>query len=152
MLFLLLTKLGMRNKMGERLLLDTHIWLWFANGETSLSSASRKLINKAAETQSIFISAISVWEVAMLATRGRIQLGQSCAYWIKQALAPAAINLLPLSPEISVESCYLPKEIHSDPADRILIASARLEQLSLITKDEKLLTYGDIGLVKVIKG
>jgi PIN domain nuclease of toxin-antitoxin system len=138
--------------MHKRLLLDTHIWLWLANGDTQLSSSSRQLIKTAAENQTIFISAISVWEVAMLAAKGRIQLNPSCPYWIKQALAPACITLLPLSPEISIESCYLPGAIHSDPADRMLIASARIEQLFLLTKDEKLLNYGQAGYVNVIEG
>lgn len=126
----------------KSLLLDTHIWIWLANGDPLLSPSSRQLINKAAYEQKIFVSVISVWEIAMLQMKNKIKLEQSISSWIKQALAPPEITLLPLSPEIAVESCNLPRTFQGDPADRILVASARLEKLTLITRDEKLIAYG----------
>lgn len=144
------TKPGMLNKMiNKGLLLDTHIWLWFATADSALASAFRKLIAKAANEDKIFISAISVWEIAMLEVKGKIKLGMPATEWVRIALAPPEINLLPLSPEIAVESCHLPDNFHGDPADRIIVASARLENLMLMTKDQKIIDYGTKKYVSI---
>lgn len=129
-------------KMSKSLLLDTHIWLWLLSGDTSLTASLRKPIEEAASHQQLFISAISVWEVAMLQMKGKLKLNLPTAKWVQQALERPEINLLPLSPEIAVESCALPDNFHGDPADRIIVATARLENLVLVTKDEKILKYG----------
>lgn len=129
------------------LLLDTHVWLWLATADPALTSKARKVIAQAAKNENIFISVISIWEIAMLASKGKIKLGIPITNWMKKALSPPEINLIPLSPEIAVESCNLPEDFHGDPAERIIVASARIENLLLLTKDQKILAYGAKKLV-----
>lgn len=125
----------------NRLLLDTHVWLWLANGDKSLTVSSRNLINKAAEEGEIYVSAISAWEISMLEVKGRITLKQPCSVWMEMALDVANLHMLPLSIPIAVESCRLPGHFHEDPADRIIVATARIEHLTLLTRDNRILQY-----------
>ena len=78
----------------------------------------------------------------MLEAKGRIQLKMSCVEWVKQALATPGLSLYPLTPEIAIEASRLPGRFHGDPADRILLATARIINARLLTKDERLLDYG----------
>lgn len=126
----------------KRILLDTHVWLWHISGEETLSHRIINLIDTAASRHELFISAISVWEIAMLANKRKIVLNTSCLSWINASLSLPGITLIPLSPEIAVESCQLPDNFHGDPTDRILAATAKIENLTLITRDKKLLVYG----------
>jgi PIN domain nuclease of toxin-antitoxin system len=126
----------------KRILLDTHVWLWHISGEETLSHRIINLIDTAASRHELFISAISVWEIAMLANKRKIVLNSSCLSWINASLSLPGITLILLSPEIAVESCQLPDNFHGDPADRILAATAKIENLTLITRDKKLLAYG----------
>lgn len=88
------------------------------------------------------MSAISVWEVAMLESQGPIRIVKDCLDWVRQALAAPGVRLVPLSPEIAVASCRLPGVWHEDPAYRILVASARLHDLRFVTYDQRILPYG----------
>lgn len=131
------------------LLLDTHVLIWLMNGNDNISKKSQKLIEHAHKNGNIFISAISVWEVGMLEQKKRIILNKPCLEWIKEALS-FGIRLSPLTPEIAVESCQLPGYTAGDPADRIIIATARVESLTLLTCDENILAYGRQKLVSTI--
>jgi len=130
----------------NNLLLDTHIFIWLMNGDSNLSKKAQQLIEKAHKNGNLFISAISIWEVSMLEEKQRIVLNKPCLEWIKSALH-YGIQLSPLSPEIAVESCHLPQYAAGDPADRIIIATARIESLLLLTCDERILMYGKQNLV-----
>ncbi len=123
------------------ILLDTHVWLWLGTGDSQLSIKSQKLIDETHSKKQLFVSAISIWEIAMLHAKERIDLGKSTIIWVKEALQTAGINLIHLLPEIAVLSCELPDHFHGDPADRILIATAKHQNLTLLTKDEKILQY-----------
>jgi len=136
--------------MSKAILLDTHTWIWLINGQPKFSSKILKLINQAASANAIFVSAISVWELSMLESKERIILTQPVNDWIKDALNAPGIQLIPLLPEISVESCRLPGNFHGDPADRIIVATARIKKLSIITKDKKILTYSKNHWVSAI--
>lgn len=111
-------------------------------GDQTLSQQIKKTIEASAAQNSVFVSAISVWEIAMLVNKGKIVLNSPCLVWINSALSLPGITLIPLSPEIAVESCQLPGELHGGPADRILAATSIIEDLTLITRDRKLLEYG----------
>lgn len=137
------------NKNG--ILLDTHIVLWLMEGKSEFSKKTLEIIEQAASKNSLFISAISIWEISMLEVKGRIILSQPISDWIKQTLASPGIQLLPLTPEISIESSNLPGNFHGDPADRIIVATARIENLTLITKDKKILEYGKQHWVFVVR-
>lgn len=132
------------------LLLDTHIWLWFSLGDMQLSKQISRHINRAMQENKVCISAISLWELAMLESKGRITLAIPCLEWIKKNLREMRIHLLPLTPEITVESCHLPANFHADPADRIIVATARIENLALISKDIAILEYSKQGHVVTV--
>jgi PIN domain nuclease of toxin-antitoxin system len=124
------------------LLLDTHVWLWLLSGERGLKRSALAAIEGAARRGLIRVSAISIWEVAMLESKGRIRLAKDCLAWINEALSAPGLSLVPLTPEIAVESSRLPGTFHGDPADRILVATARLQAAVLLTRDERILAYG----------
>lgn len=133
------------------LLLDTHVWLWFALGDAErLRVSARKKIEAAAHGGRLAVSVISVWEIGMLETKGRIALGLPCEKWVAAALALPGLRLVGLEPEIAIASSRLPGAIHGDPADRILAATARARDAVLATADERLLEYGKAGLMRVL--
>ena len=96
------------------------------------------------------ISAITVWEIALLAKKSRIALGMDVMKWIEDALALPGLVLGALDPPIAIGSVMLPGDFHNDPADRIIIATARHHSLPLLTADQAILDYGVGGHVSVI--
>lgn len=100
-----------------------------------------KIINKASLNNSIYISAVSVWEIGMLEAKKRIILNCPILDWITNAINAPGVNLLELEPHIAIESCNL-HNFRGDPADRIIISTARNHGLTLITKDKQILQYG----------
>ena len=133
------------------MILDTHVWLWLNEGSSELKKKIISLIDEAAQTDGIYISAISVWEVAMLASKKRIILRTSIEDWIKKALAQPGVELIPLLPEIAIESAHLPEDPHGDSADRMIMATARIKQLTLLTRDANILAYSKKGYLKAIQ-
>jgi PIN domain nuclease of toxin-antitoxin system len=134
------------------LLLDTHIWLWYAEGNAAqLTAAGVKKLDRARQTDGLCISPISVWEIGVQHAKGRIQLSAPLRAWVRDALAPAGILLLPLDAESAAESTLLPGELHGDPADRFLIAAARTGGLILATRDKAIIDYGNAGHVRVLE-
>lgn len=132
------------------LLLDTHVWLWFALGNSDrLSAGACRQIEAAALGGKLAISAISVWEIGMLDIKGRITLGTPCEKWIESALVLPGLRLVGLEPEIAVASTRLPGEFHPDPADRILVATARALNATLATADERIIDYSSAGYLKI---
>ena len=132
------------------LVLDTHVWIWTVEGDRAqLSSAALRQIEGASERGGILISAISVWEVAMLAIKGRISLSRPVDEWVRAALRAPGSSLLALTPEIAIDSTRLPGSPPEDPADRILIASARVTGGSLATRDRAILEYARGAHVRV---
>ena len=132
------------------LVLDTHVWIWTIEGDrTQLSSAALRRIERASERGEVLISAISVWEVAMLAAKGRISLSRPVDEWVRAALRAPGSALLSLTPEIAIDSTRLPGSPPGDPADRILIASARVTGGSLATRDRAILDYAKEAHVRV---
>ena len=134
------------------LVLDTHIWIWLLNGDERIKKAGFiPNIQMAVKTSSIKIASISLWEVAMLAARGKISLEEGPLNWIRKALSAPGISVCPLSPEIAVDSVNLPGTFHGDPADRIIVASARLLNATLVTSDRQILRYAAGEYVKVVR-
>ena len=123
------------------ILLDTHVWIWLMEGAPELKPVHQKMINQAAQHSLIGIAAISLWEMSMLAMKGRIRLEKPLLAWIQDSLSLPGIELKPLIPEIAVESSQLPDGFHGDPADRLIVSTARLHELTLLTRDEKILDY-----------
>ena len=99
-----------------------------------------------AEQTGLGVSAISCWEVAKLVERGRLSLPCPVLDWIRQALAYPGVRLIELSPRISVESTQLPGTFHRDPADQIIVATARVLDAPLVTMDAKISAYPHVRL------
>jgi PIN domain nuclease of toxin-antitoxin system len=135
------------------LILDTHIWIWAINGNVDrLSTEGLKAIETASQNNQLGVCAISVWEVGMLESKGRVQLGKVCLDWVRDALSAPGLRLLPLTPEIAIESSRLPGGLHGNPADRILAATSRILKATLVTKDLKLLDYASQSFMSAIGG
>ena len=124
----------------KNFLLDTHIWIWWANRSERLDKKIMKLLDNA-ESGSLHISTISCWEVAKLVQKEKIKLSEPVNLWIKCALMASVLVLDQLTPEISIESTQLPGDFHNDPADQIIVATARLNNYTLITADSLILNY-----------
>jgi PIN domain nuclease of toxin-antitoxin system len=127
------------------IVLDTHVLVWIAEGDSRLGEATRKLIEAESENGQILVPAISVWEIAMLVAKGRLGLGQDVRNWVGRALELGGVSLAELLPAISLESVALPGDFHSDPADRMIVATARYHQSTLFTADRQILDYAAQG-------
>jgi PIN domain nuclease of toxin-antitoxin system len=134
------------------LLLDTHCWLWAQLGLIQkLSKAALDAIRGAESKGNLRISVISIWELAMLEKRGRVALPMNVRTWVDEALSKPGIDVAPLTPEMMIESVHLPGDFHGDPADRMLVATARVLGATLLTKDDQLIRYSRQRLVRAIE-
>ncbi len=134
-----------------RHLLDTHVWFWLVRGrEGRLAARTAARLEQTARGAPLGVSVISIWEIALLASKGRIGLGMPVHEWVETALNRPGFVLVGLEPEIAIESCVLPGDFHADPADRFLVATARLKNAVIVTRDKRILKYGKQGHVKVM--
>jgi PIN domain nuclease of toxin-antitoxin system len=141
----------MRSLPAPPLLLDTHVWIWTMLGNTrELGRQTREAITEGSSAGRLLVSAISVWEVGMLDAKGKVRFSLEVGEWVRQALTAPGVHLAPLTPEVAIDSSRLPEPMHGDPADRILIATARRTGATLVTRDTKILDYGTQGLLSVI--
>lgn len=129
------------------ILLDTHIFVWFQLGTDKLKKAEIQQIMTAHQSSELLLSAISIWEMAMLEKMNRIAFHQPLNLWLKEALKD--IRVIPVSPEIALESVYLPDCEHKDPADRFILATSRILNCPLMTHDQKLIAYAKKGYINV---
>lgn len=127
------------------LLVDTHTLIWMLEEAPRLGARTGKALNRAGWEDRIAVSAITPWEIGLLVSTGRLQLGADVMEWIRAALAKPGVRLAPLEPEIAVASTRLPFEMHADPADRILVATARHMGATLVTADGALLGFAKQG-------
>ena len=130
------------------LLLDTHVLVWLVLGERMLRTQAREAIHEASRQDRILVSAITPWEIGVLASKKRIDLHRDAMEWVRGVLSFAGVSLVPLEPEIAVASTCLPWEMHADPADRILVATARHLGATLVTADRALLEFARQGHFK----
>lgn len=125
------------------ILLDTHIWVWLADENERLTERHRQIIEDS-RSDGLGVSIISCWEVAKLVEYSRLTLGCPVAEWMAGALALPGIQLVELTPKIAIGSTQLPGEFHRDPADQVIVATAREYDLELLTADGKILKYGHV--------
>jgi PIN domain nuclease of toxin-antitoxin system len=118
-----------------KLLLDTHIWLWYLLGNEQLSSTLQSAI--AEEANELWLSPISIWETLILAEKGKLSLKPNPISWLKNSLQFLETKEAPLSHDIAILSRQIQLE-HQDPADRFLAATAIHFQLTLVTVDTRL--------------
>ncbi len=120
------------------ILLDTHAWVFYISDPEALSNRARRRIEKEIADQDAWISAMSAWEVAMLASRGRLRLSVAVADWISRAESVPGLRTIPVDTAIAVRAVSLPESYPPDPADRIITATALLYGADLVTKDRVL--------------
>ena len=132
------------------ILLDTHVAVWFAEGDERLASGARQIAEKAFAASQAGISPISFWEMAMLAAKGRLRLKLPTVRWVDEFCRDSGIAILAVTPEIAVAAGELPEGIPGDPADRIIVATARHHGVPLLTRDRRILAYAKAGHLQVI--
>lgn len=123
------------------IVLDTHTWIWWVGSPVYLSETAKRIIDEAVVEKNVFISSISAWEVAILVSRGRLELTVSVTDWVAASEALPFFNFVPVNNSIAMKSVQLPGTLHDDPADRIIIATAVSLGAVLVTKDEKIRHY-----------
>lgn len=119
-----------------RVLLDTHIWLWWLTGSPDLSASERRALDRSAEAQQLCLPVICLWEAQMLHVKKRIELPLPFADWLRRASAPGVVRLVPLDTEVVIALERLPRAFRGDPADRLIVATALAYRLPLATRDE----------------
>ncbi len=124
------------------LLLDTHVWVWLINADDRLNHRQYlKIIEQYSAQGAVRVSVISVWELGMLAAKARLILSKHIHQWVQEALNSKGISLEPLSIDIVLESAFMGDEAHGDPADRMILATAKNINAMIMTADKKIITY-----------
>lgn len=129
------------------LLLDTHVAVWIGNGEP-ISVQAQRTIEEAYRQDAVHISAVSAWEITHLAVRNRINVTLPAQTWFSRLIAATGFLTVPLTVECAILAALLP-QIHRDPADRFLIATAQLLDLTLVTRDADIHKYAEAGHVRI---
>jgi PIN domain nuclease of toxin-antitoxin system len=130
----------MADRAAVRLLLDTHAWIWFVRGDNDLSRRAREAIEEPGV--SLFLSAISTWEVLVLARRGRVSVAENPEAWVRTWTSRLGIHVVPVDLEVATRSERLEQFPNRDPADRFIAATALVHGLPLVTADRDLHQWG----------
>ena len=125
-------------------LLDTHAWVWWLTRDRRLSTRARSAITTSVAAQDLWISLMSVWEVAKKVEKQQLVLDRPIDQWLDEAVTSSGLGVWELTRPILVESCELPQPFHCDPADQILVATARRHGAVLVTKDQRIRTYAHV--------
>jgi PIN domain nuclease of toxin-antitoxin system len=129
----------------EMILLDTHVLIWLANEPSKLSGRASAAIHAAGQTGGLAISAITLWELAWLATRGRLDIAGTADAFVEEITSRTAIR--PITARVAVLANQLPTTYSSDPCDRLIGATALAEGIALVTKDR---TIRDCNQIKTV--
>jgi PIN domain nuclease of toxin-antitoxin system len=130
-----------------RYLLDTHVLLWWFDGSPRLPVSYEPLIRNPNPEAPLWVSDITLWEIAMLVELKRIALRMPLRDWLEAATAPPLVRRIGISPAVAAEVAALPETFHRDPADRILVATARVLGATLLTQDRRIV---DAGIVSTL--
>lgn len=128
------------------ILLDTHIWVWLADESDDLSRRHQDVIQRHHDS-GLGVSVVSCWEVAKLVELDRLELTADVSNWIEGALSITGVRLLDLTPEVAIESTQLPGVFHKDPADQMIVATARVYGVKLATEDVKIKKYEHVETI-----
>ncbi len=122
-------------------ILDTHTWIWWNMNPKKLSTKVKSLLSEPDFYEEMLLSVISPWEFSKLLEKGRIGISCNPEEWISKSLDMPKLRLSPLSPAIAYRSTSLPQPFHGDPADQIIVATAREENATILTKDKLIQKY-----------
>jgi PIN domain nuclease of toxin-antitoxin system len=134
---------------GGGLVLDTHALIWLLAGDPRLKKPVLSVLDSAATAEGLFVPAISIWEIGMLETKGRISIAGGASAWVRRALQLPGLQLAPLHPEITLSAAAL-ADFHGDPADRMIVATAIYLGFPLATADQKIKAWGAKRKVRVL--
>jgi PIN domain nuclease of toxin-antitoxin system len=123
---------------GKPVILDTCALLWLASGNSKLSRSALKEIN---ESPQVYVSAISGFEIAIKAAKGKLKLPSPAREWFQKVVEHHGLAVLPLEWDVCIAAAQLPP-IHDDPCDRFIIATAKINDLAVVTADERFEEYG----------
>lgn len=129
------------------IVLDTHTLVWWVSSPDKLSDKAKRAIKRSIKEGQIFVSSISVWEIALLTKKGRLKLTMDLESWISKVSQLAFLKFVPVDNSIALYSVNLPGTIHSDPADRMIIATARHLGAKLVTSDKRILKYKHVRAI-----
>jgi len=129
------------------IVLDTHIWIWYLDNPGLLSKPAYTIIEHAKEREAVFISSISVWEICILEKKGRLRFTIPAEKWIEKSERLSFLRFVPVDNEIAGHSVLLDSGLHPDPADRMIIATAKVKRCPLVTKDRKILDYESVSTI-----
>ncbi len=129
------------------IILDTHIWVWHVQDLPQLTSHFSKVISEN-ESAGLGVSAISLWEVAKAVQIGHLSFAQDVESWLEEAIAYPGIAVIPLDARVVTESTRLPGKFHKDPADQLIVATARILDATLLTVDTQILAYEHVKLAQ----
>ena len=130
------------------IVLDTHVWVWWVHATSQLTPANLQSLDTAAP-DGLGVSIVSCWEVAKPVEYDRLRLPCDVGQWLQQALAHPGIQLLDLTPRIVVEPTRLPPHFHRDPADQLIVATARVHDVPVATADDKILEYAHVPTLRM---
>lgn len=127
-----------------RTLLDTHVWIWWVSEDRRLSARAKAAIEKSQREAALSVSLMSVWEVAKKVEKNQLLLDRPLEQWLDVATTMPGLHLAELTRPILVESCQLPQPFPGDPADQIIVATARHDSAVLVSKDRKIRDYSHV--------
>jgi len=140
-----------RNKADDFILLDTHTLLWTLVEPEQLNSNTTKIIESACSSNRLFISSISLWEIAMLKMKKRIKVYEPITDFLQTIENIPGLHVQDISASVAAESSLLLDDFHGDPADRLIVASTIVNSATLITRDKKILEWAKLGNIKTIE-
>jgi PIN domain nuclease of toxin-antitoxin system len=123
-------------------LLDTHVLIHWIARSTPLLPAHREIIEAANGERPLWVSDITLWEAATLYSLGRIELDLPLRDWLERATAPPLVRRVSITPAVAAEVAALPDSFHRDPADRIIVATARVTGATILTRDDRIRESG----------
>lgn len=118
--------------------LDTHVWVWWMIGDARLTPRERQALDDMPSHSRPVICDISLWEVALLVQVGRLRLDDDLEAWLRIAASPATVEVVPIAPAVVTEMTRFPSTFHQDPADRLIVATAKVAGLPLATHDARI--------------
>lgn len=128
-------------------LLDTHVWIWWNLNPSKLSKKTIKIITDTKNYDEMLLSAISIWEFCKLVEKKRLVISCDTEEWINNAIVMPKFRIVQLTSTISYKSTSLPPPFHNDPADQIIVATAREENATILTSDHRILNYKNVRVL-----